>query len=189
MRMTVKVDEKLLQEVQERLGQFSNKAPNAIANALNRAATNIRSNISKEVRKEYIIKASDVKATLSKNKASRGDLSVVVRSTGSVIPLDRFKVSPKTVNPKRKAPIKAAVKKGGMKEILRAFVADIHGIKVFQRKGKPRLPIRRLFGPSVPQMLGNETVRDQIEKEGHETFHRRLDHEINRILEKGRAKS
>ncbi|SFP11059.1 phage tail protein [Salibacterium halotolerans] len=187
MKMSVEVDEKLLEEVQSRLGAFQKKAPNAISNALNRASSNVRSNISKEIRKEYVIKAGDVKETLSKGKARRGDLSTEVRSQGSVIPLNRFKVSPKTVNPTRKKPIKIGVKKGSTKEVRGAFVADINGPKVFSRHGKSRLPISRLFGPSVPQMLDNEEIRQEINDQGVETFYERLDHEIFRLYEKGRG--
>lgn len=185
MNLTVNLDERLLRDVQEQLGSFSKKAPNAIANALNRAVTNVSSNISKEVRKEYNIKASDIKITISKTKASKSNLSAIVRSNGNLIPLDRFKVSPRTVQPKRKTPIQIAVKKNGLKQAVGAFVADINGIKVFKRESKKRLPINRLFGPSIPQMINNETIRNNINLEGKETFTRRLDHEINRILSRG----
>lgn len=187
MRMIVQVDERMLREVQAKLGSFSNKAPNAIARALNRAATNIKSNMSKEVRKYYTIKASDIKSTILKYRASRSNLSASVVSRGNPIGLDKFKVSPKTVQPNRKKPIKVGVKKDGLKVVLGAFVADVAGIGVFERTTKARYPIRRLYGPSVPQMLGNVHVREEIGKQGYETFQKRLDHEINWILEKGRG--
>jgi hypothetical protein len=189
MRMTVNVGERVLIDTQRKLGEFKNKAPNAIASALNRSATNINSNISKEARKRYVIKASDIKSTLSKTKASRSRLSAVVKSEGKLIGLDKFKVTPKTVDPKRKKPIKIGVKKNGVKKVLGAFVADIHGTKIFKRTDKARLPIQRLLGPSVPQMIGNPEVKSKIEQEGYDTFNKRLDHEINRILDRGRATS
>lgn len=185
MNITVDVDKKMLREVEQRLGAMAHKTPNAVSNALNRALTNVASNISKEVRNEYIIKAGDVKATLKRSRATRSNLTAYVRSRGGPIPLDRFKVSPKTVNPKRKKPIKVAVKKTGLKEAIGAFIADLNGIKVFKRKTKRRLPIKRLFGPSVPQML-NEQIVERINSEGQATFLKRLDHEVNRILGAGR---
>lgn len=182
MNVTVNVDQQLLNEVRERLRSLSNKAPNAISTALNRAVTSVASNVSKEVRKEYVIKSSDIKETISKTRASRSNLNAMVRSKGELIPLDRFKVSPKTVQPTRKKPIKVAVKKGGLKTTLGAFVTDINGIKVFKRESKKRLPINRLFGPSVPQMLKNEEIRRNINEEGKRVFNERLDNQINRIL-------
>ncbi|WP_445506703.1 phage tail protein [Niallia sp. 03190] len=184
MNVTVDVDNRLLDEVRNRLGDISNKAPQAITSALNRAVTNVAANVSKETRKEYLIKAADIKATLSKTRASRSTMSAIVSSRSGAIPIDRFKVSPRTVQPKRKKPIKIAVKKGNLRESLGAFVSDINGIKVFKREGKKRLPIDRLFGPSVPQMIGNEEIRTKINQEGLDTFNRRLDHEINRLLDR-----
>lgn len=189
MNVTVNVDQELLNDVRNRLGELSNKAPNAISSALNRAVTNVAKNVSKEVRTEYNIKAGDIKTTLSKTRASRSNLSAIVRSRGEPIPLDRFKVSPKTVQPKRKKPIKVGVKKDGLKEVLGAFVADISGIKIFERTTNKRLPIKRLFGPSVPQMIGNQDIVDKINHEGQETFKNRLDHEIERILGNGVGRS
>lgn len=180
---TVNVDSELLDDVRGRLGDLSNKAPQAISRALNRAMTNIASNVSKEVRTEYVIKAADIKETLEKSKSTRTNLSAIVKSRGNLIPLDRFKVSPRKVTPKRKTPIKIGVKKNGTKNLKGAFVGDIHGIKVFKRVGRKRLPIDRLFGPSVPQMIGNDEIRERINTEGKRTFDTRLEHEITRILQ------
>lgn len=185
VNVEVEIDKVMLKMVQKRLRDVPNKAPQAISSALNRALTNVASNISREVRQEYNIKAADIRATLSKTRASRANLTAIVKSRGNLIPLDRFKISPKTVNPKRKSPIRAGVKKDGMKSLGSAFVADINGLKVFRRTTNKRLPIQRLFGPSVPQMLQNEEIREKINAEGEKTFYKRLDHEINRILDRG----
>lgn len=188
MRVVIDVDERSIRETQQRLGDFERRAPSAISNALNRGMANVNTNIKREVRKEYHIRAGDVNATLTKIRASRGSLSAGVLSKGHLIGLDKFKISPKTVNPKRKTPITAAVKKSGGGKLGSAFPADINGMKIFRRSGKSRLPINRLFGPSVPQMLDNEGMVHEIERQGQETFEKRLDHEINRILEGGRSR-
>ena len=182
MTVRIVVNDEQFRDVERRLGQLSDKAPNAIANALNRAVGNISSNITKEVRKEYNIKATDVKNTLKKFRANRSNLTAEVKSSGEVIGLDKFKVSPKTVNPKRKSQLKIAVKKSGVKKILGAFIADISGTKVFTRDGQKRLPISRKFGPSVPQMVGNDQIADKINQLGNVSYHTNLNHEIHRIL-------
>ncbi|WNF36411.1 phage tail protein [Bacillaceae bacterium IKA-2] len=187
MKILITSDEKMLNDVQNTLGEFHKKAPNAIANALNRGVSNMNSNARKEIRKQYNIKAGDVSPTLKAFRASRASLGASVQSKGGVIPLDRFKVSPKTINPRRKSPIKAAVKKGGTKSLGSGFMADINGPKIFRRSGKSRLPIQRLFGPSVPQMLESEIIREEIQQKGQETFENRLEHEVKRILDKGRS--
>lgn len=184
MSVKIVIDDAALKDVEKRLGEFSNKAPNAIANSLNRSVSNINSNITKEVRKEYHIKATDVKATLKNFKASRSNLSASVQSRGKQIGLDKFKVSPKTADPKRKSQLKIAVKKDGMKQILGAFVANLHGIKVFKRDSAKRLPISRKFGPSVPQMIGNEETVKKIETSAWATYEKNLNHYVNHLLSK-----
>lgn len=205
MSVKIVVDDQSLKDVEQRLGQFPDKAPNAIANALNRSVSNISSNIVKETRKNYHIKATDVKSTLKTFKASRSKLSVEVKSQGKVLGLNKFKVSPMTVNPRRKNQLKIAVEKTGMKQIHGAFIANLNGIKVFKGSGKKVIPtkgryvgrqnsrtkgplmreeINRLFGPSVPQMIGNEDVVENINHQAWITYEKRLNHEINRILRK-----
>ncbi|GEN83625.1 hypothetical protein SLU01_19370 [Sporosarcina luteola] len=188
MRVVVEIDQATVRYVQLRLGEFDKRAPNAISNALNRGMSNINTNVRKEIRKDYHIKAGDINATLSKIRATRGSLSSGVVSKGSLIGLDKFKVSPRTINPNRKTPLTVAVKKSGGSKVPGAFMADISGPKLFMRIKKSRLPIRRLFGPSVPQMLGRKDIRDKIEQDGRDTFERRLQHEISRILDMGRNK-
>ncbi|MEK3996682.1 phage tail protein [Psychrobacillus sp. FSL K6-2365] len=185
MNFNVVINENQVNEIQNRLGQFKKKTPNVVASALNRGMSNMQANIKREVRKEYHIKAGDIDVTLQKNRANKGNLSASVASIGGVIPLDKFKVSPKSINPKRKSTISVAVRKDGTKKFKGAFMTDINGPKLFIRVKKTRLPIERLFGPSIPQMIGREDIVQRIQLEGQETFDRRLDYEIDRIL--GRA--
>lgn len=184
MSVQIRIDADAVREVERKLGQFANRAPGAISNALNRTVTNIASNLTKEVRARYHIKAGDVNSTIKKTKASKSNLSAEVRSKGHTIPLDKFKVSPKTVNPKRKNQLKIAVEKNGIKQVMGAFVANLNGPKVVKRDGKHRLPISRLFGPSVPQMAGNQQIVDSINEKAGITYNTRLNHEVNRILQR-----
>lgn len=184
MRVRVEVNEELLKDVEKRLGSFYRKAPVVISRSLNRSLTTMTKSLNEEIRKEYTVKPTDVKKTLSKSTSSKGNLSAVLRSKGSVLPLNYFKFSPKKANPKRKAPIKVGVKKNGMKPLLGAFVADINGSKIFERAGKKRLPINRLFGPSVPQMARNQDIKNIVNQKGYDMFNQRLDHEIQRILQR-----
>lgn len=183
--IVAQLDERMLSEVTRRLNGVHKKTPQVLSEAMNRAITNINSNIKKEVRKDYHIKAKDIQATLQVKKASKIDLSGSVRSLGSPIPLDKFNVSPKTANPRRKTQLKIAVKKDGIKTIAGAFIADINGKKVFKRTAKNRLPIDKLFGPSIPQMIDHPERVQMIQEEGNQVFLNRLDHNINRILNSG----
>ena len=48
-----------------------------------------------------------------------------------------------------------------------------------------RLPIKQLYGPSVPQMAKNEEIMEKINKESGETLEKRINAEVNNILRKG----
>ncbi|AMW99314.1 phage tail protein [Rummeliibacillus stabekisii] len=187
IEQTITIDQRTVKNVQKRLKGIERKAPNAISNALNRTISNLATNMGREVRAVYSVKASDIKSTLIKRIAKPNALNASIKSKGKVLGLDQFKVSPKTVQPLRKKPIKVAVKKGGLKPIPKAFVGNVSGIKVFERVSKERLPIRRLYGPSVPQMLKNVGVQGKLRDQANSKFRERLDHEINRLIERSKA--
>ncbi|MCT4543291.1 MAG: phage tail protein [Vallitalea sp.] len=184
----IKVNSLDIAIVEQKLGSFKNKAPTAISRALNRAAANAKTNTSKKVREGYNIKAKTIRETIDVNKANKNKLRSSVKSKGEKVSLSKFKVSPANPRPTRPPKVlKVSVKKDtGLKEILGAFVANINGNKVFERTTKSRLPIKQLYGPAVPQMLGNEVVRKSIEEEARKTYLTRLEHEINRVLEKSK---
>lgn len=177
----IKVGVMKILEVEKQLGNMKYKAPMVIARALNRAAANAKSSASKKVRETYNVKSKDISSTIKILKANKNRLGAVVKSTGTKVSLIKFKVTPKKRLKKQKK-VKVAVKKDGMKELNHAFIADINGPKVFERVGKNRLPIKHLFGPSVPEMLGGKSVREFVEIESEKTFEKRLEHEINREL-------
>lgn len=185
MVVTVNVDEQRVREIQRQLGDMQNKMPNAISRAMNRAVTALATSVNKGVRGKYHVKAADVKDATKKRNASPGNLSAGVDISGSPIGLDKFKVSPKTVNPKRRSQLKIAVKKDGGGTIPGAFNANIHGVKVMKRTSDKRLPIERLFGPSVPQMAKNEEITTAARRRGGEVFEDRMTREINRLLGSG----
>lgn len=184
---TVNIDEKRIREIQKQLGDVQGKAPAALSRAMNRAVTATATSVSKEIRKKYHVKAGDVKDATTRNRSSPSNLSASVRISGGPIGLDKFKVSPKTVNPRRKSQLKISVRKDkGAGTVSGAFNAHINGVKVMKRTGKSRLPIERLFGPAIPQMAKNEEVSLVAGKRGGIVFEERLRHEIGRLLKRGR---
>lgn len=182
---TVNVDEARIKEIQQKLGEVQGRAPNAISRAMNRAVTATSTSVSKEIRKKYHVKAGDVKSATTRKNSSPSKLSASVNIAGGPIGLDKFKVSPKTVNPKRKSQLKISVRKDrGAGTVSGAFNANISGLKVMERTGKKRLPIDRLFGPAIPQMAKNEEVSAAAGRRGGVVFEERLRHEIGRLLER-----
>lgn len=171
-----------LKEVEKELGQYKDKAPVALYRALNRAAANAKTNVSKKAREKYNVKAKDVGSTIKIVNANKGSLRAIVQSTGERLPLIKFRVSPSSPRPKNPPKVlKVEVKRGGLKALVGAFVANVNGNKVFKRTTSKRLPIEQLFGPAVPQMIGSGSVKEFVESEATKIFDQRLDHEIQRI--------
>jgi hypothetical protein len=56
---------------------------------------------------------------------------------------------------------------------------------VFEREGRESLPLKQLYGPSVPQMVKNDDVMKIINKDANETLQKRINVEINNVLRKG----
>jgi hypothetical protein len=192
----ITVDASKLQEVEEKLGEYRKWAPLVLSRALNRAAASAKTSASKKVRESYTLKASDVNATFTVKRANPSSLSATVTSKSGAIGLDKFKISPK--EPRHSNPpkggLKVTVKKdGGAKRILTAFVASVNGNKAFLREGGKRvqrpdgrwteLPIKRLFGPPVPEMLDRKSIREFVEEEAAKVFDQRVEHEIKNVME------
>lgn len=185
-----------VEEIEKRLGNFKSKAPLVLSRAINRSIQNVRKNMGKETSQRYYVLSSDVKKTVRVVKASKGSLKAAAISSGEGIALSKFKVSPNTPVRYRGASrspkvYRAGVKKsGGMKPLdgdPKSFVAEMKTghIGVFTRKTGDRLPIRQLFGPSVPQIVKSEDIMSEINAEASKTLQKRIDAEINNILRKG----
>lgn len=195
----ITVDDSRLKMLEKQLGEYRRKMPIVLYRALNRAASNLRTNASKEVRQKYIVKAGDVKGTISIKRATSKRIAAAVISKGGAVGLEKFRVSPTQPRPEKPPrALKARVRKdSSLKKVLGSFVAGVNGNKVFRRvpgskhvKGKSgrwtELPIQRLFGPPVPEMLSNQEVWGRLETQAAETFEKRLEHEVNRMFGEGK---
>ena len=175
-----------LRKVEMRLGEYKSKAPAVISRALNRVASNAKTNINRKTREIYVVKAKDINQTMIIKRANSTKLTAFIISRGQRMPLERFKYSPKKPRPKNPpTALKIGVKKGSTKDLLHAFVAEINGNKIMTRVGKSRLPIKRMYGPAVPQMVKNEEIRRYVERQAELLYKQRLTHEIKRIIEGG----
>ena len=154
--------------------------------ALNKVAAQAKTAASKEIRAAgYNMKAAAIKQKITIKRAVSGDAVVVIRCSGRVIPLIQFWVS----GGENGRPVVVKVK-NGRKVLNNAFVATMptghRGI--FERVGNKHkknskgiwsgLPIKQLFGPSIPAAFGNEVVQAALVRLVHEKFPAILEHEI-----------
>ena len=156
----------------------------AVGSALTRAATVGKTAAKQPVTKEYTISQSEfLVRTRDINHFVRedsGGLSVVFGFRGNVIPLMKFSTR---VN--GSGQVVTQVKRSGSAATLnRAFSAQMGGHRgVYERIGPSRFPVKELYGPATPQMMySNEEVTDEIERKVADTYEKRIDHEILRLL-------
>jgi len=141
--------------------------------AINKTARGLRTQISKRVRKDVAIKASTVKDSLSIQKARRRPQPVAVLDVDpKPIPLKHY-----GARQVRKGVSVRVKKAGGRKLVKSAFIVKKYGSHVYQRKGKARLPLKRLLGPSVRNIV--EPMRSDLEHYIKKT----LDKQIKQAIE------
>lgn len=164
--------------------------------------------VSQEVVKEYNIKKRDVNET-KKGVKNAGKIRVggvkldnlEIIYQGRLLTPTHFDMRPKrrlewyevygkydsmaeanliTVKIKKKGPRKALGNNVFLGKSGREGTVQIP----FQRVGRRRLPIKAIKTLSVPQMITNETVSENIHKRINEELAKRLDHNLKRILGK-----
>lgn len=182
--LTVDIAEDSLDRVTKLLAGISGGVYKAVGSALTRAAAAGKTAAKQPVTREYSISQSEFQSqTRNINHFVRdtgGGLSVVFGFRGNVIPLMKFNTR---VN--NSGQVVTQVKRSGAAATLdRAFTAQMGGHRgVYERVGVKRFPVEELYGPATPQMMySNEEVMDEIEDKMAETYEKRIDHEILRVL-------
>lgn len=189
------VDTKELNRIAIELKGFEKEVPGAVISALNRTVDNINTNIARMVTQEYAIKVGDVKKTIKKHKAQKGNLSAGLVSKGPTLSLAHFQFTPK--QPGKKTKVKVKIKRQSGKKVVNtnpaAFVASTGATtedkiqsNVFHRVGDKRLPIRVIRTLSVPQMIGNEQITSKVQEMAQKKLDERIQHEIEWRLEKAK---
>lgn len=186
--LEVKYDTAQMKRIETVLAHIPNGVAKASVNAINRALVAGRAAASKNVRNIYTISAEKVKRTISLKNASMSGVSGSLESRGAGIGLMHFKHRPTTdTTGKKRRAVAVTVKKGQTKRLATGFVSSKLGGNIFTRDGRKRLPIKRAVSVSVPQMMENAEVREPMMNRMQEIMEKRLDHEVNRILGKGKA--
>lgn len=181
MSFEINFDQNVLKKAQFLLQNCQNGFEKAVSRAINRSLVHSRNQASKLVRQNYTVKATTVRQTFKIKRASKIDLEGAFISKGPTLAAHNFKFSPgeDTTGTNRRA-VKLTIRKDKRFEVKKGFV---HQGKIFQRRGKERLPIKVLTGPAVPQMIGSENVIEELSTQTQETFEKRISHEIRVILQ------
>ncbi|EJW16907.1 phage tail protein [Paenibacillus alvei] len=176
-------DAKSFKEAAVAVKKLAQKAPKAVNRAFKRTGQRLQTVAVQEVRKEYLIRAGDVKK-YGNLKLTQTNDELVFKSKGQNIRLIKFKTTPTRPVKRRPKVLKAAVKRGNKKPISGAFVQNMRNssLGVYRRTGKSRLPIEQLYGPGVPIMLNSAKIRDKLQNEMTKKLEERLTHEMDRAM-------
>lgn len=156
----------------------------AVMRAMNRSALSGRQEAVSAIRDGYRVKANVVRRHFTITKAHLDELEALVSAKGNALPISAYAFRPKadTTGDKRKL-VRVAIKKDGpLRPLPNAFV---HNGQVYRRKGKASYPIELVYGPAIPMLADNDPVRDRVHERMIEAFSKRLDHEVERILDVG----
>ena len=156
------------------LASLNGRIKSAAENAEKDAAKTLRSATAKYVASQYWLTQSIVRQHTHTVPGG-------IRVSSERLSLDKYKLSPKTAHSKRH--LKAAVKRNNSLKPLgkTAFIRTISGTGLpFARLGKSRLPIKKLIGPAIPQLVDNPNVIELIQEEGTRTFSKRFQHYMAR---------
>lgn len=161
MQINIRLDS----EARDLLNAFPERVSLAVNRAVNRALAGINTDSSKIIRQRYNVKKRDISIGVRSFKATKSKLHGRIEFGGKPIALEKFNPSPKrfTKNKPRHG-ISAQIRRG-KKTLFRSSFMSRAGV-IYVREGKERLPIKRLYGPRIYQMI--DSVSRELIKAGAE---------------------
>ena len=152
------------------------KVTQVASRALNRTISAVKAEQIKSAKEKYTLKSGMYKGVNVRN-SNPGNLMASVNAQGSTISIDNFKVSSKKRTIKQ-VRLTAEVKKGESKSLGDSFIGYYNKPTIFHRLGAERVPLKQLFGPSLPQILGETSILDQLMLFSNNKFNERFEHEF-----------
>ena len=173
----INIDARNLEYAQQLLGDTPKQIHIAAALAINDAVTKTKAQISKSIRKNYTIKAKDIKGNLSVKRASSKHLQGIIASRGRPPLLTAFDVFAY-----KRGPVGVKIRKqGNRKRVPGLFLGTSRKgyVGAMQRTQlHARYPLRIPYGPSVPQMFGSADVISELVPLAEATLNERFLHEV-----------
>lgn len=191
------------------LSGVKNGYPKAMSRALNAGLSTARVEARREVQKEVTAKTKYVNRAFAENKATYGNLAASLVGSGKPVPLIAYDVRQNNTGVSVKvnksgarsmipggfiATVKAAMKSGAFAEHQGVFVrkTNVKG-KGKWAKGKRvrfrpsddavRLPVRQLFGPSIPAIFERGPIMEAVEAKASAKMVNELDRQVGVILD------
>jgi len=176
----ITIDARDLLRIERATRDIKNGVPRVLAPAINRALSSGKTVVSREIRKIYTIKHKDIPMAL--HRARYASLNGQITIKQGMLGADKFKYRPK-VRGSRRRELFVQIKKSGGGIVKRGFVTSHMGEGPFQRRSTAgRLPIRKVIAIGAPIMATQPSVGPAANKAIGDTFAKRIDHEIKRVL-------
>jgi len=172
-----------LERVNKLLAGFPAGAVRASSSALKRAGSTAKTKAGQFAAAEYTIRKGDFMRNVTTKmelKSNAGSVvSLRISYAGNVLPLLTF-----NTQYSKDGKVQTQVKRnGGAATLEHAFAERVFGpVAVFERLGSSRFPVEQKFGPSTAHMMQNEAVIEKMDQTIQETFDKRIEHEILRIM-------
>lgn len=198
--ISITIDEKALKTARELFADSPKVVRIAAAKAINRANTAVQKEVSKAIRKNYEISAKNIKKGFKLKRATAGQPIGAVISRGAPTLITRFKLKPDptkmmaalrsgAIAGKSVGPISVKVKKGSSFVPIRGLFIQKSSRSGYagpmERYSKSAYPLHIPYGPSVPQMFGNEETLAELISIAEEVLNDRFLHEITIRYVKG----
>jgi len=192
--ITYEVNKRDLMRVENRLKGMERKAPKVFKAAINATAKDAVNLMAASADKSYTVKSGGWKRNMKTQKASTGKLCATITSKGKTLSIIDFKFRGNRATPGGSA-ASTDIVKTGMKKLQKSGIKAFRGRggnagfskNIWQRKGKSRLPIRRLSANSVPKMLemtykGNHGISGGLKKPIQQALHKHINEEIKKLI-------
>ena len=188
MQIEIKLDEKRLREVQLMLRDIPRGMQTVMSRAINKTATSVRAEVVREISKKVNLKQKDIRDDITISKATWTKWAASVNLSRRRHGLIRFgaRQTSKGVSYKIE-------KADGRKTIKHAFIAAPNfGENVWVRESVsgsdklvPRLPIRRLQGPSIGEVFKRAVwLVQQTYAKAQTTLEKNINVQIELMLDK-----
>lgn len=146
----------------------------AATSAINKVLIKVKTTASKEIREKASFKASEINKVFRVRRATWSRMTASITAPGYAPNLIRYKA----------VQTKKGVKASPMKkrhEFKGAFIAN-RGRTVFVRRGKERLPVKAVYGPSLKREFTRQVIKKAMDRRGEKEWSKEFDNQLKRLL-------
>ncbi len=174
----------------------------AVMRSINRSLSSGKTALAKGIRKTYTVKLEALNDAISVKRASKSHLEGSINAKGKTLSARHFAHDPegKSTTGSSRRKIRLAVYKGRGGALKTGFAWDggwesgkhaiyvrvgekVRASKGYHQGKKYKVEkIKKVSGPSVPQMGGNEGISESVQQRVQEMFEKRLAHETEYLL-------